>query len=197
MNTMNSLSKYKKPFIHSSSQMSNMNNNPYAVLKRLTELYTEQTNGINIKLWNVYGNEPINEKSHVIPDFIDQAIENGVIQMRTNGNEERQFVFADDFGEALHVVVENYEKFKSYESIDISSFVWVSIKEIALLIRDLAKEILHKDIEIKEGTYVDTFHNRKNFPQQSLLNTMWSPRVSLKEGLRRIFLEKLALKTTA
>jgi nucleoside-diphosphate-sugar epimerase len=187
-NTFHSLEKSKKPFIHSSSMMSNMNNNPYSVLKRLGELYTDILGGVNVKLWNVYGSEPITEKSHVIPDFIHQAIHDGKIQMRTNGSEDRLFLYCDDFAAGLYAVFENYDKMKGSGEIDISCKSWVTIKEVATIIKDITKEILQKDISISEGSYVDTFHCKKNQPSDSYLNTVWSPQVSLREGIRAMYL---------
>ncbi|MFM9151548.1 MAG: NAD-dependent epimerase/dehydratase family protein [Candidatus Planktophila sp.] len=190
-NTFRSLEAAKKPFLHSSSMMSNMNNNPYAVLKRLGELYTEIVGGINVKLWNVYGSEPVTEKSHVIPDFLSQAISSEKIQMRTSGNEERLFLYCDDFAAALYSLYENYNDFVGKGPVDISSKEWVTIKQMAYIIKDLAKEILQKDIDVLEGDYVDTFHNRKNEPLDSALNSIWSPSVSLKEGIQTVFLSML------
>jgi nucleoside-diphosphate-sugar epimerase len=187
-NTFKSLEKAKKPFIHSSSMMSNMNNNPYAVLKRLGEFYTEILGGVNVKLWNVYGNEPVTEKSHVIPDFLQQAIHSDCIQMRTDGSEERLFLHCDDFSRAMYEIFLQYESFKGKGPLDISTKKWVTIKDMAMLIKDLTKESLGKEIEVKEGTSIDTFHNRKNEPADSFLNTLWQPQISLKEGIRSIFL---------
>jgi nucleoside-diphosphate-sugar epimerase len=187
-NTFSSLEKYKKPFIHTSSMMSNMNNNPYAVLKRLGELSTDIVGGINVKLWNVYGSEPITEKSHVIPDFIHQAIHDSKIQMRTSGSEERLFLYCDDFANAMYTIFERYDEFLGKGAIDVSCQTWVSIKDMARIIQSITKETLKKDIDVLEGTYVDTFHAFKNQPSQSLLDTMWKPSISLEDGIRKVFL---------
>jgi nucleoside-diphosphate-sugar epimerase len=194
-NTFSSLQKCPKPFIYTSSMMSNMNNNPYAVLKRLGELYTDILEGINVKLWNVYGSEPITEKSHVIPDFLHQAIHTDTIQMRTDGKEERLFLYSYDLASALHTIMLNYNQFQKKEIIDISSRTWISIKDIAETIKELTLEILHKTIAIQEGTYIDTFHNRKNEPEASLLDTLWKPQTTLKEGIRSVFLSMIEPKT--
>ena len=194
-NTFASLEKYKKPFIHTSSMMSNMNNNPYAVLKRLGELYTDIVSGISVKLWNVYGSEPITEKSHVIPDFIHQAIHYNKIQMRTSGSEDRLFLYCDDFAAAIYVIFENYEKFRGLGEIDVSSRSWITIKELAYIIKDIAKELSAEEIEITEGSYLDTFHNKKNQPSDSLLDTLWKPKISIQEGIRNVYISMLEPKT--
>lgn len=192
-NTFHSLEKFQKPFIHSSSMMSNMNNNPYAVLKRLGEFYTEIVGGVNVKLWNVYGNEPISEKSHVITDFLQQAIHSDCIQMRTDGSEDRLFLHSDDFSKGIYHVFLHYDAFRNKEPVDISCRTWTTIKEVALVIKGLAKELLNKEITVKEGTYIDTFHNRKNQPSDSYLDSLWKPEISLEQGIRDLFVKSLNL----
>lgn len=186
-NTFRSLNEYKTPFIYTTSMMSNMNNNSYAVLKRLSEFYTTMVGGVNVKLWNVYGDEPISEKSHVIPDFIEQAIQSDQIQMRTAGNEERLFLHSDDFAKAVYYIFEHYNDFVGKEMVDISSKNWVTIKDIAYIIKDLTQELLGKNIRVLEGSYCDTFHNRKNEPTNSQLNDEWSPSISLKQGIQSVY----------
>jgi len=189
MNTFTSLSKYNKPFIHTTSQMSNMNHNTYSVIKRLGELYTKQLGGINVKIWNVYGSEPINEKSHVIPDFIHQAIHSNEIQMKTTGEEERQFVFSEDFANGIYTIFKKYDEFKvlNNECIDISSYKWITITDVANSIQEVAKELLQKDIIIKKGSMVGTFQILKNEPALSKLNDLWTPTTTLKEGITSVF----------
>jgi len=197
MNTFTSLSKCPKPFIHTTSQMSSMNHNSYSVLKRLAEMYTTHLGNINLKIWNVYGNEPINEKSHVIPDFIHQVINGDCIQMRTKGLEERQFLYCDDFSAGIYTIFENYSRFaNSDKCIDISNFQWVSIRTIATIIADIAAEKLGKIIEIKDGDGIDTFQvGPRNEPAISELNSLWNPVVSLREGISSIFDSILQSKT--
>lgn len=190
-NTFHSLEKSQKPFIHTSSMMSNMNNNPYSVLKRLGEFYTRILNGVSVKLWNVYGSEPVTEKSHVIPDFINQAIQGDSIKMRTSGAEDRLFLHCDDFSRAMYEIFTHYNDFKGKGEIDLSSRIWISIKDVAYLIKNLTKEILKKDIEVIEGTYIDTFHNRKNEPHDSYLDALWKPTIGIKEGIRAVYLSML------
>jgi nucleoside-diphosphate-sugar epimerase len=189
-NTFRSIEKYKKPFIHTTSTMANMNNSPYCVLKRLGEFYTEIVGGINVKLWNVYGSEEISEKSHVINDFIHQVKTTGEIRMRSKGLEERLFLYCDDFAAAMYAVFKNYEKFKEIGTVDISTKTWHTIHDVASIVADLSKEILQKDVIIYEGSNTDT-HCLKNEPSLSLLNNLWEPEVSLKEGIRRIYMKAL------
>ena len=45
------------------------------------------------------------EKAHVITDFIRKGFETGVIDMMTDGTEERQFLYAEDCCKALKIIM--------------------------------------------------------------------------------------------
>jgi nucleoside-diphosphate-sugar epimerase len=175
-NTFSELKRSGVPFIHTTSQMSNMDHNPYGPLKRIAEFYTEYLGGVNIKVWNVYGPEHVSEKSHAIADFIHQARTTGVIQMCTTGEETRQFLHTADFAEAACHIMENYNQFKG-QMIDISNYEWVSIRTVA----DLIANIFHA--RVIPGTVESTFQTKVNEPRPDFLRTGWKPKISLKEGI--------------
>jgi nucleoside-diphosphate-sugar epimerase len=191
INTFHSLNVNKKPFIYTTSCMSNMITNPYGSLKNISEHYVNVLEGINVKLWNVYSYEEISEKSHVIPDFIDSALKNKCIKMKTQGNDVRQFTHCDDFSEAIFIIITNYELFlnwiksNSLKPIDISCYEWTSILEIALLIKDICKEECNIELDIINGSDLDN-HTNKTDPSLSILNDYWKPKISLREGLKDI-----------
>jgi nucleoside-diphosphate-sugar epimerase len=175
-NTFSELKRSGVPFIHTTSQMSNMDHNPYGPLKRIAEFYTHYLGGVNIKVWNVYGPEHVSEKSHAIADFIHQARTTGVIQMCTTGEETRQFLHTADFAEAACHIMENYEQFKG-QMIDISNYEWVSIRTVADLIADVFRA------RVIPGTIESTFQTKVNEPRTDFLRTGWKPKISLKEGI--------------
>ena len=122
-NTFDLLKTYDKRFVFASSQMSNLSFSPYGLLKNLGELYTKSLGGLTTKFWNVYGIEKDYEKSHVITDFIKKGFETGVIDMITDGQEEREFLYAQDCCEALETVMNNYDDFKSDDELHVTSSV--------------------------------------------------------------------------
>ena len=79
-NVFRQLEVSKCKFIFISSQLSGTNS-AYGSLKHFGEIWTSQLpNGRCIRLWNVYGAyETLSEKSHVISDFIHQALTNNKI----------------------------------------------------------------------------------------------------------------------
>ncbi len=107
-NTFSLLEEYNKPFIFTSSQMSDMGYSTYGLCKALGERYTDSIGGLNVRLWNGYGNEKDLEKSHVITDFINKAKNTSNINMLTDGKEERQFLHADDCSRCLHILSKEY-----------------------------------------------------------------------------------------
>lgn len=178
-NTFEALSKFKVPFIHTTSQMSNMDHNPYGPLKRVGEFYTEYLGGVNVKVWNVYGPEEIGAKSHAVTDFIHQAKTMKKIEMLTNGQELRQFLHADDFARAIGVIMNKYDEF-SGRMVDVSSFKWVSILDVA---RTVAKVC---DAHVIPGRAYSSFQTKTNVPSEDFLKTGWTPSISLEDGIRMI-----------
>lgn len=96
-NVFGILKRTNKPFYFASSQMSNMYSSVYGRLKAVGEAYTAALpNGYNVQFWNVYGYETDPDKTHVITDFIRMALNEGRILIRTNGDEQRNFLYGAD-----------------------------------------------------------------------------------------------------
>ena len=179
LNVFGQLNKYNKPFIFSSSQMAEQRHSNYGNLKLVGEKMTKALGGMYVRLWNVYGREESGDKSHVITDFIEQA-KSGEIRCRTDGEEERQFLHVNDLCLCLEYLVENYKNLDKTESIDISSFSWVKIKDIAKICSDIFKCKI-SFTESKDKTQ----KNFKNEPKMNVLQ-FWSPQTYLKEGIKEL-----------
>ena len=179
VNTFEVLKEHNKPFIFTSSQMSNMVFSPYGSLKSVGEYYTKALGGLVVKFWNVYGPEKNHEKSHVITDFILKAIKNKKIDMLTDGTEERQFLYATDCCRCLELLSARYDQIDRDKKLDITSFKWNSIIEIANIISDNMS-----DVTIVPATKKDEFQrNMMNKPDEFILS-FWNPQVSIEEGIR-------------
>lgn len=183
MNTFSILREFNKKFVFASSQMSNMSFSPYGVLKAVGEIYTKSLNGRVVKFWNVYGVEHDMEKAHVITDFILKAKNNGVIDMMTDGEEEREFLYADDCCKALESVMLNYDKFDSDTELCITSFESAKVIDIAKVIAS------YFNAEVKPSDKKDSVQmNKKNVADRTILN-YWKPEVSLRDGILKIIAE--------
>ena len=179
--TFQLLEEFNKPFIFASSQMSNMSDSPYGSLKRTGEFYTKSLRGVVVKFWNVYGIEHDPEKTHVITDFINMAFVKKEIKMLTDGNEERQFLHADDCSRCLYELSKKYLTIinKDYQ-LHITSFDWHSIYRIAEIVSKLAG-----GVEIVRNRSKDSIQTIKNEPSREILN-FWKPKISLEDGIKDI-----------
>jgi nucleoside-diphosphate-sugar epimerase len=180
-NVFELLKRYNKKFIFTSTQLSAVRYLPYGTLKIVGEHYTESLGGLVARLWNVYGKETTGNKAHVITDFIQMAKEKKQIKMLTDGSEERQFLYVTDCVEALITLMENYESIDRKMPLHITSFEWISIRNVAEVISKLMN-----NIPIIEGNYQDSvqIHN-KNEPEKDIL-TIWQPKTNLVQGINQL-----------
>ena len=184
--TFEYLNEYKTPFIFASSQMSNMSYSPYGVMKRVGELYTKSLKGVIVKFWNVFGIEKDMEKAHVITDFIAKGFETGVIDMMTDGTEEREFLYAEDCCEALETIMDCYYQFTCDDELHITTGVSTSILEIAQNIQVLFRNI-GKEVKIIPASSKDEVQKDARNISDSYITKWWRPRTSIEEGISKVF----------
>ena len=185
-NTFELIRKYKKKFIFASSQMSNMNHSNYGVLKSVGEKYTKILCGITVKFWNVYGIEKDLTKSHVITDFIIKALTKKKISMLTNGNEEREFLYAEDCCRGLEIIMKKFDSIiKQKNYIDLTTFKSTKIINIAKIIKTLLKK-MNLEISIVPSKNKDIVQmNKKNKADKYFLK-FWKPKNSIQEGIEEV-----------
>lgn len=172
-NAMNQLKDSGKPFLFISSQLAEEYDTVYGVTKRLGEVWTKLLDGVFIRQWNVYG--PIEEnsiRSHVVSDFVHQAITTGEIRMLTTGEEKRQFIHIDDVCSAWHTALTQNLKGKH----DVTNFEWIQVKTIAEII---AK---HTGAKIIPGEKIGST------PLTPISGKIpnWNPTVTIEDGLKRM-----------
>ena len=170
-----------KPIIFASSQMAEMSYSSYGMLKSLGEKMTRDLGGLVVKFWNVYCFETDPEKSHVITDFIKMAKHDGVIKMRTDGTESRQFLYADDACEALLTLAKKYKVIEKDKDYCITSFEWNKVYEIADIL-----DVLSSCKVIPADRKDETQRNAMNKPDP-YIEKYWQPRTSLKEGIMKLY----------
>jgi nucleoside-diphosphate-sugar epimerase len=187
VNAFGLLKKYNKRFIFASSQMSNMSYSPYGVLKNVGELYTKSLNGLIVKFWNVYGIEKDHEKSHAITDFIRKGFETGVIDMLTDGQEEREFLYAEDCCDALETIMENYDDFTSEDNLHITSFHSTKIIDVAGMIMGQFNLIGKYDVKLQPSTEKDSVQLDKRNKPDTYLMKWWVPKTTIDVGIAKVF----------
>ena len=185
-NVFRYLADYKKPFVFASSQMSNMSYSPYGVMKRVGELYTKSLGGLIVKFWNVYGIEKDMEKAHVITDFIRKGFESGIINMMTDGTEQRDFLYAEDCCEALESVMEHYAEHNSDSELHITSFVYTTILEIGEIIQGLFKS-QGKEVTLHPAQAKDEVQKDARNEANPHIKNWWKPKTSIEDGIKKVF----------
>lgn len=134
-------------------------------------------NGKIAKFWNIYGYEHDLNKSHVITDFILMAKERRHIQMRTTGEEARQFLFVDDCSECLTMIMNRFYEIDE-KHFDVSSFEWIKIIDLANIISSN-----FNNCPIIIGDEVDDLQrNALKEPDKSILK-YWQPKTSIETGI--------------
>ncbi|MES2565911.1 MAG: GDP-L-fucose synthase [Bacteroidota bacterium] len=168
-------------------------NEPYAIAKiagiKMCESYKRQygCNFISVMPTNMYGpNDNYNlNNSHVLPALIRKfhdAKENNVasVEMWGTGTPMREFLHADDLGDACVYLMNTYdgEKF-----VNIGSGKDLTIKDLALLIKDIVGykgEIIH-DLSKPDGT------PRKLMDVSYLHSLGWKHKIELPEGIKQVY----------
>ncbi len=185
-NAFGLLEQYDKPFVFASSQMSNMSYSPYGTLKRVGELYTESLGGLVVKFWNVYGIEKDHKKAHVITDFIRKGFEDGDFEMLTDGEEVRQFLYAEDCCEGLEAVMKSYDEFYANDPLHITNFDYTTIREVAIIIENEFR-LIGKPVNIIPGKASDTVQLDKRNEADPFIRKYWSPKTDLVTGISKVF----------
>ena len=173
LNIMPQLRERKTPFLFVSSQLAEEHDTVYGVTKRLGEVWTRLLHGVRVRLWNVYGAyEDQNDRSHVVADFVHQALEHGRIEMMTTGEEVRQFIHVDDVCRAFHAALAG-----GLQGIyDVSTFEWIRVRDMAQIIADLT------------GAEVVPGSRTGSTPITPMVGKIpdWEPSLSLRDGLSRM-----------
>jgi GDP-L-fucose synthase len=168
-------------------------NEPYAIAKiagiKMCESYKRQygCNFISVMPTNMYGpNDNYNlNNSHVLPALIRKfhdAKEHQLptVEMWGTGTPKREFLHADDLGDACVFLMNTYEGEKF---VNIGSGTDLTIKELALLIKDIVGfegEITH-DLTKPDGT------PRKLMDVSYLHSLGWKHKIELPEGIKQVY----------
>jgi GDP-L-fucose synthase len=168
-------------------------NEPYAIAKiagiKLCDAYRAQygCNFISLMPTNLYGpndNYDLNN-SHVLPALLRKFHE-----AKVNGKDEvvvwgtgsplREFLHVDDLAEACYFLM---EKFNEQNLINVGTGEEISIKDLALLIKDIVgfEGQLTFDTSKPDGT------PRKLMDVSKLHNLGWQHKTGLKEGIEEVY----------
>ena len=168
-------------------------NEPYAIAKiagiKMCESYRRQYNCdfISVMPTNLYGpNDSYNlNNSHVLPALIrkfHEAKEQGLseVVMWGTGSPLREFLHADDLGDACVFLMQSYSGEKH---VNIGTGVDLSIKDLALLIQKIVgfKGTITHDLSKPDGT------PRKLMDVSYLHSLGWKHKIELEEGIKAVY----------
>lgn len=172
-------------------------NEPYAIAKiagiKMCESYRDQhgVNFISAMPTNLYGpndNYDLNN-SHVLPallrKFHTAKVENQpTVEIWGTGSPKREFLHVDDLAEACLFLLENYN---DKELVNIGCGEDISIKDLALLIKDIVgyQGELTFNTDKPDGT------PRKLLDMTKLHGLGWKHKISLRDGISQVYQDVL------
>jgi len=174
-------------------------NEPYAIAKiagiKMCQAYRQQykCNFISLMPTNLYGpNDSYDLKnSHVLPALIRKFYEAKAdnrprVEIWGSGTPKREFLHVDDLADACYFLMENYD---SGEIINVGTGVDLSIKDLALLIKDCSgfEGALSFNTSQPDGT------PRKLLDTTKINQLGWYAKIKLEEGVREVYQQYASL----
>jgi nucleoside-diphosphate-sugar epimerase len=108
--------------------------------------------------------------------MVHSGLTKGEIQLLSDGSETRQFIHVDDSSELIMRWCEDGIPLRSF---DATSFIWVSIAQVAGIVADILK------VPVKLGLPVHDIQVIKNEPREDILK-YWHPSTSLYSGIEKV-----------
>jgi nucleoside-diphosphate-sugar epimerase len=164
------LSHSRKPFMFVTSQLAGQPT-AYGMTKLIAEKWAKQLGGRVARLWNTYGWENPDARSHVVTDLVLSGLIEGKVKTMTNGKERRRFIYKSDCADALIRFFESSKK-----TVEIAGNEWITIGQLA---EEVAKQLdAEVELGLKEGEEVMIY------PVDVLPG--WRQSVSLSEGIAKV-----------
>jgi nucleoside-diphosphate-sugar epimerase len=176
LRVFDALARHRKPFVFTSSQLTVVPN-AYGVTKLLAENWSRQLGGKVARLWNTYGWEQPDVRSHVVTDLVLSGLARGRVECMTDGAERRRFIYKADCADALIELAESDQALAH-----VAGAEWVSIKHVA---EEVARQL---GAEVKLGEARGTEH----IIDPDHLLPGWRPRVTLPEGVALVIADARA-----
>ena len=178
---LDTLARIRKPFLFVSSQLAGLPT-AYGTTKLMAASWSLQLGGKVARLWNTYGWEHPDVRSHVITDLVLSGLTLGRVSCMTNGEERRRFIYKTDCVEAL-IKLSDSQK----QSAEIAGPEWVTIRQVG---EEVARQL---SVEFEPGT---ASGSEVMIDPVELLPG-WQPRVTLSEGIARVIADARAYLPTA
>jgi len=170
VHVLDALSRTKTPFLFVNSQLAGLPT-AYGTTKLMAASWSAQLGGKVARLWNTYGWEEPDVRSHVITDLVLSGLTRGRVTCMTDGNERRRFIYKTDCAAALIRLFEGPEQIA-----EIAGPEWITIRQVG---EEVARQ-LNVEFEPGEGVGSEVMVD----PQELLPG--WQPQVTLTDGIREV-----------
>lgn len=171
LHTFEAIAHARKPFLFATSQLAGLPN-AYGVTKLMSEKWAAQLGGKIARLWNTYGWEEPDVKSHVVTDLVLSALTEGRIRCLTDGREHRRFIYKTDCAAALVELFDGERR-----TADIAGPKWLTIREVA---GEIARQLDVETVEFGELKGSEVIIDPDN------LLPGWQPAVAFADGIARV-----------
>jgi nucleoside-diphosphate-sugar epimerase len=170
LRVFDALSRTRKPFLFVSSQLAGLPT-AYGTTKFMAANWALQLGGKVARLWNTYGWEHPDTRSHVITDLVLSGLTKGRIDCLTTGVERRRFIYKTDCVAALRKLADGPQQLA-----EIAGPEWLSIRHVAEEIGRQLNVVVQPGVAQGSEVMID--------PEQLLPD--WTPEVSFSEGISRV-----------
>ena len=133
--------------------------------------WSTQLGGKVARLWNTYGWEEPDVRSHVITDLVLSGLTRGKVTCMTDGKERRRFIYKTDCAAALIRLFEGPERVA-----EIAGPEWITIRQVG---EEVSRQ-LNVEFEPGLGTGSEVMVD----PHELLPG--WQPEVTLTDGIREV-----------
>lgn len=175
----------------------------------LTHLYCEQAlemlnktlglSSISLRLANSYGAPKYSSCNVfwlVINDFCKSGLENGVIQLKSDGSPQRDFIYLKDVVRAVEYLLISDELTQSV--VNISSGNTYTMLELALFVKKVFKEKINKNVRVlmPDGYEMQSISNKdvsKLMFTSSIFDTGFNLEFDLNEGIHQTITDLIDL----
>lgn len=175
-----------------SEDLPNIPLSPYGASKICAEKYVQAfsnsygINGISLRFSNVYGEGQSKDYAGVITKFMDNIEKDKPLVIFGDGEQTRDFVFVEDVASGIRKALENISG-KKGNFYNIATEKQTSVDELAKIMLSISKkslEIIHQ--EPREGEIKHNYASIKLAKKE----IGYSPKVELKEGLKKLLEKK-------
>lgn len=167
---LDALARTRKPFLFVSSQLAGLPT-AYGTTKLMAASWSLQLGGKVARLWNTYGWEHPDVRSHVITDLVLSGLTRGRVTCMTTGSERRRFMYKSDCAEALIQLFDGPK-----QSAEIAGPEWVTIRQVG---EEIGRQL---SVEFEPGS---ASGSEVMIDPKELLPD-WQPRVKLSDGIARV-----------